>query len=72
MRSTFGDIFSHKSQQGCKIIFQPQQNENRSPSPVPANPLFKKCSVADMSPGVSLFLRFRQDFHGFMFVKLYF
>ena len=52
--------------------FQPPQNENRSPSPVPANPLFKKCSVADMSPGVSLFLRFRQDFHGFMFVELCF
>ena len=54
--------------------FQPPQNENRSPSPVPANPLFKKCSVADMSsniPGVSLFLRFRQDFHNLLFVILH-
>ena len=37
--------------------FQPQQNENRSPSPMGG--LFKKCSVTDMSskiPGVS-FLR---------------
>ena len=35
-------------------IFQPQQNENRSPSPMGG--LFKKCSVTDMSskiPGVS-------------------
>ena len=57
-------IDENQNYTSMQMIFQPQQNENhRSPSPVVANPLFKKCSVADMSPnlpGVSLIFRSRQ------------